>query len=151
MKKTLKKFLTFIMAVCIVGGMTTAYAATDASAYLSGYRAICTAKSGCMIAVTVEVDGAGVMDDIGAAQIHVYRSADNKHFDFLRTFDCEDFPAIDGPQYGLVLYDAHYFPGFGWVLLLRQCGSVRRERRGIQHAYLHDKHRAGEELNLAEG
>ena len=36
MKKTLKKFLTFIMAVCIVGGMTTAYAATDASAYLSG-------------------------------------------------------------------------------------------------------------------
>lgn len=94
MKKTLKKFLTFIMAVCIVGGMTTAYAATDASAYLSGYRAICTAKSGCMIAVTVEVDGAGVMDDIGAAQIHVYRSADNKHFDYLRTFDSEDFPAM---------------------------------------------------------
>ena len=48
MKKTLKKFLAFIMAVCIVGGMTTAYAATDASAY----------------------------------------------FDFLRTFDCEDFPAM---------------------------------------------------------
>ena len=94
MKKTLKKFLTFIMAVCIVGGMTTAYAATDASAYLSGYRAICTAKSGCMIAVTVEVDGAGVMDDIGAAQIHVYRSADNEHFDYLRTFDSEDFPAM---------------------------------------------------------
>ena len=82
------------MAVCIVGGMTTAYAATDASAYLDGYRATCTAKSGCMIAVTVEVDGTGIMDDIGAAQIHVYRSADNKHFDYLRTFDSEDFPAM---------------------------------------------------------
>ena len=94
MKKTLKKFLAFVMAVCIVGSMTTAYAATDASAYLSSYRAACTAKSGCMIAVTVEVDGAGIMEDIGAAQIHVYRSADNKHFDFLRTFDSEDFPAM---------------------------------------------------------
>lgn len=94
MKKTLKKFLAFVMAVCIVGGMTTAYAATDASAYLDAYRATCTAKSGGLISVTVEVDGTGIMDDIGAAKIYVYKSADNKLFEYLCTYDCEDYPAM---------------------------------------------------------
>lgn len=96
MKRLLKKIISFVMTVCIVGGMTTAYAATDASAYLSSYRATCTAKSGGLISVTVEVDGAGIMDDIGAAKIYVYRSTDNKLFEYFCTFDCKDYPAMMG-------------------------------------------------------
>lgn len=55
-----------------------------------------------MVAVTVEVDGTGLMDDIGAVNIYVYRSTDNEHFYYLRTFSYEDFPAM-------MTHNAYYY------------------------------------------
>lgn len=95
MKHKRKGLIASVLTFFMLGGMiAVAYAATDASAHLDAYRAGCTALSGSMVAVTVDVDGTGLMDDIGAVNIHVYRSTDNKHFYHLRTFSYEDFPAM---------------------------------------------------------
>lgn len=95
-----------LIALCLVlsmlGSLVAAYAATDASAHLDAYSAGCTAQRGAMVAVTVNVDGTGLMDDIGATKIHVYRSTDNEHFYHLRTFSYEDFPAM-------MTHNAYYY------------------------------------------
>lgn len=77
MRSSIKTFVSGILAMCMLLSLVSAaYASTDASAHLDSYRAICTAKRGSMVAVTVEVDGTGLMDDIGAVNIYVYRSTD---------------------------------------------------------------------------
>ena len=98
MVKFCKKFFTSsILALCMILGLViAAYAATRASAHLDSYRAACTAERGSKIAITVEVDGTGLMDDIGATKIYVYKSTDNEHFYYLRTFDSKDYPAMMG-------------------------------------------------------
>lgn len=95
MKFHKKTFTSSILALCMILGLViTAYAATRASAHLDSYRAACTAEKGSKIAITVEVDGTGLMDDIGATKIYVYKSTDNEHFYLLRTFDSKDYPAM---------------------------------------------------------
>lgn len=73
MVKFCKKFFTSsILALCMILGLViTAYAATRASAHLDSYRATLTPKKSCKISVTVEVDGTGLMDDIGATKIYI--------------------------------------------------------------------------------
>ena len=91
MKLSKKSFVSSILVLCMILSLViTAYASTRASAHLDSYRAACTAEKGSKIAVTVEVDGTGLMDDIGATKIYVYKSTDNKHFYYLRTFDYSD-------------------------------------------------------------
>ena len=103
MRSSIKTFVSGILAMCMLLSLVSAaYASTDASAHLDSYRAICTAKRGSMVAVTVEVDGTGLMDDIGAVNIYVYRSTDNEHFYYLRTFSYEDFPAM-------MTHNAYYY------------------------------------------
>lgn len=95
MKLSNKAFVSSILALCMVLSLViTTYAATRASAHLDSYRASLTPKSSSRIAITVDVDGTGLMDDIGATKIYVYKSTDNEHFYLLRTFDSKDCPAM---------------------------------------------------------
>lgn len=95
MKLSNKAFVSSILALCMVLSLViTTYATTRASAHLDSYRASLTPKSSSRIAITVDVDGTGLMDDIGATKIYVYRSTDNEHFYLLRTFDSKDYPAM---------------------------------------------------------
>lgn len=103
MKLSKKDFVSSILVLCMILSLViTAYASTRASAHLDGYRAACTAEEGNKIAITVEVDGIGLMDDIGATKIYVYKSTDNKHFYYLRTFDSKDYPAM-------MTHNAYYY------------------------------------------
>lgn len=103
MKLFKKSFVSSILVLCMILSLViTAYASTRASAHLDSYRAACTAEKDSKIAVTVEVDGTGLMDDIGATKIYVYKSTDNKHFYYLRTFDYSDYPSMMG-------HNAYYY------------------------------------------
>lgn len=95
MKLSNKAFISSFLALCMVLSLViTTYATTRASAHLDSYCASLTPKKNNRIAITVEVDGTGLMDDIGATKIYVYRSTDNEHFYLLRTFDSKDYPAM---------------------------------------------------------
>lgn len=95
MKISNKAFISSILALCMVLCLViTTYATTRASAHLDSYRASLTPKNSSRIAITVDVDGTGLMDDIGATKIYVYKSTDNEHFYYLRTFDSKDYPAM---------------------------------------------------------
>lgn len=104
MMKFCKKFFTSsVLALCLILSLVlTAYAATRASAHLDSYRAALTPKNSSKIAITVDVDGTGLMDDIGATKIYVYKSTDNEHFYYLRTFDSKDYPAM-------MTHNAYYY------------------------------------------
>lgn len=95
MKISNKAFISSILALCMVLCLViTTYATTRASAHLDSYRAALTPKNSSRIAITIDVDGTGLMDDIGATKIYVYKSTDNEHFYYLRTFDSKDYPAM---------------------------------------------------------
>lgn len=95
MKLSNKAFISSFLALCMVLSLViTTYATTRASAHLDSYCASLTPKNSSKIAITVDVDGTGLMDDIGATKIYVYRSTDNEHFYYLRTFDSKDYPAM---------------------------------------------------------
>lgn len=95
MKISNKAFISSILALCMVLCLViTTYATTRASAHLDSYRASLTPKNSSRIAITIDVDGTGLMDDIGATKIYVYKSTDNEHFYYLRTFDSKDYPAM---------------------------------------------------------
>lgn len=95
MKISNKAFISSILALCMgLCLVITTYATTRASAHLDSYRASLTPKNSSRIAITIDVDGTGLMDDIGATKIYVYKSTDNEHFYYLRTFDSKDYPAM---------------------------------------------------------
>ena len=95
MKLSNKAFISSFLALCMVLSLViTTYATTRASAHLDSYCASLTPKNSSKIAITVDVDGTGLMDDIGATKIYVYRSTDNEHFYYLRTFDSKDYPVM---------------------------------------------------------
>ena len=79
MKISNKAFISSILALCMVLCLViTTYATTRASAHLDSYRASLTPKNSSRIAITIDVDGTGLMDDIGATKIYVYKSTDNE-------------------------------------------------------------------------
>lgn len=97
MKLSNKAFISSFLALCMVLSLViTTYATTRASAHLDSYCASLTPKNSSKISVTVEVDGTGLMDDIGATKIYIYKSTDNEHFYYLRTFDSKDYPDMMG-------------------------------------------------------
>ena len=72
MKKHVKKIFCIALAICMLSSTLIASAALEASNYLSSYSASLTARSGGKIHITVDVTGAGFMDEIGATDIYIY-------------------------------------------------------------------------------
>lgn len=117
MKRFSKRFLSFIFAVCMLSSLLCTFVSatsTRSSAYLDGYCADVTPKSGGRLVVTVDVSGVGAMTKIGATKIYIYESSDNRSFSRVATYKYEDYPNMMGS--GTIYYkDAitHYgTPGY---------------------------------------
>lgn len=93
MKHSFKRVLCGLLVVCLMSTMLCAFAsaANRSSAYLSSYTATVKANRGGEIAVVVDVRGAGTMDEIGAAEIHIFESTDNVSFDCVESYYSEDY------------------------------------------------------------
>jgi len=91
-----KRILCGLLTICLMSTMLCAFAFADnrSSAYLSSYTARVKALSGGEIAVVVDVDGVGTMDEIGAAEIHIYESTDNSLFDLVESYYSDDYPEM---------------------------------------------------------
>ena len=96
MKKLMKRIFAFVMAISICSCFLCASAVVDSSAYLDSYSVTCTAKSTARVIINVDVDATGVMDELGATSITVYRSADGVEFEPVRTYYAEDYPKLMG-------------------------------------------------------
>ena len=98
MKHFGKRLLCGILAVCMLSChlCTFAAASTRSSAYLDGYAASVTAKSGGRLVVTVDVSGVGSMTKIGATKIYMYESEDGTIFSQVATYKYEDYPNMMG-------------------------------------------------------
>ena len=94
MKKLSKKIVCMLLLVCMLSSSLVAFAATQASAYLSRYSASLTARSGGKISVTVDVTGTGYMTDIGASDIYIYESTDNVNFTCVSSFSSDMYPRM---------------------------------------------------------
>jgi len=94
MKKMTKRFLCMLLAVCMLSASLVAFAALNASAYLSRYSATLTATSGGDIHITVDVTGTGYMTEIGASTIYLYESTDNVDFDWVATYTSDNYPEM---------------------------------------------------------
>ena len=96
--KHFKRFLGVCLTLCMMMGILTTFVAASetSSAYLDGYRAGLTAKSGGKIAITVDVSGVGSMTEIGASKIYLYESTDGSLFSRIETFESDDYPKMLG-------------------------------------------------------
>lgn len=93
MKNSVRRFLCFVVALCTLSAMTTAFARSSLT--LSAYRAGCSAKSGGKIAIWIDVTGTyPQMDKIGSDAIYLYESTDGTNFTIVKSFDSEDYPAM---------------------------------------------------------
>ena len=91
-----KRILCGLLTVCLLSTLLCVFAsaATRSSAYLSSYTARVKALSGGEIAVVVDVSGAGTMDEIGAAEIHIYESTNDVSFDLVESYYSDDYPEM---------------------------------------------------------
>ena len=103
MKRFGKRLLCALLAVCMVSALTYASAAEQASDYLSSYSATLVAEGDGGIGVIVDVDGTGYMSEIGATEIHVYESTNNRDFDWVASYYSDDYPEMLGS--GTYYYD----------------------------------------------
>ena len=101
-----KRVLCSLLTICLMSTMVCVFASATnrSSAYLSSYTATLKALEGGDIAVVVNVRGAGTMDEIGAAEIHIYESTDNVGFDWVESYYSEDCPEMLGS--GTFYYDS---------------------------------------------
>ena len=91
MKRIGKRLLCSLLAVCMISAFSCAFAAEQASDYLSSYSATLVAKGGGRIGVLVDVAGTGRMTDIGATEIHIYESTNDQHFDWVASYYSDDY------------------------------------------------------------
>lgn len=103
MKNTLKRLLSSVLVVCMFSTLLCVFASARSSYYLDAYRATLTAKSGGKIVVTVNVEARAKMDELGATKIYLYESTDGVRFNLVKTYKCEDYPAMMGS--GLDYYE----------------------------------------------
>lgn len=96
MKHFTKRFLCGILVVCMLSSLFCTFASARSSAYLDGYAATVTAKSGGKLVVTVDVSGVGPMTQIGATRIYIYESEDGVDFSRVATYKYEDYPVMMG-------------------------------------------------------
>lgn len=100
-----KRLLSGIFALMMISSLlcTAASASVKSSAYLDAYRAVLTPKSNGVIVISADVSGAGYMPELGVKTIYVYESTDGKTFNWIRTYDSEDYPEMMGS--GTVFYE----------------------------------------------
>ena len=106
MKHVGKRILCSLLAVCMLSALLCASASAAvlrSSDYLSSYTARVTPVGDGKVAVTVDVDGAGAMDEIGASEIHIYESTDNSLFTWVESYTSDDYPEMLGS--GTFYYD----------------------------------------------
>ena len=105
MKYSNKRLLPLFLAACMIASLLcpAAIAAVKSSSYLDSYRATVTAQSGGRMAITVDVIGCGVMDEIGASAIYLYESQDNVNFYQVGTYSHNNYPAM------MVSNSFHYY------------------------------------------
>ncbi len=98
MKRTVKRTLCSLLAVCMLMSLFCAFAsaAEQTSAYLDDYSVNVTAKSGGRIAVTLNISPVGSMDKVGATSVHIYESTDNEAFEWAASYYEEDYPELMG-------------------------------------------------------
>lgn len=77
MKKVLFRIVCFLIAAMMfVGAVSATSEGVRSSLYLDSYRAWLTPKNNGAVAVTIDVQAVGDMDDIGATSIIMYESSD---------------------------------------------------------------------------
>lgn len=99
MKRVGERFLCSVLTICMLAGLlcTSGHAVADrSSAYLDGYAASVTARSGGRLIVTVDVSGVGSMTKIGASTIYIYESSDGVDFERVGTYHYEGYPNMMG-------------------------------------------------------
>lgn len=96
MKRFGKRILCALLVISILSTLLCAFASASSrsSAYLSRYTATLKAIGDGEIAVVVDVDGVGTMDEVGAAEIHIYESTDNVGFEWVASYDSDDYPEL---------------------------------------------------------
>lgn len=92
----MKRFVRLVSAMlaCALLLAVPAYAqevSNRSSSYFSSYLAYCTKLSSTKVGVSFHVVGAGTMDEIGASQIKVQRSSDEKNWTTVKTFNKSDY------------------------------------------------------------
>ncbi len=103
MKRLGKRVLSGIFALIMVSSLLCMSATARSSAYLDGYRAGITPKSGGKLVITVDVSGVGYMPEIGAKTIWVYESTDGKLFHRIAVYESDDYPEMMGS--GSIFYE----------------------------------------------
>lgn len=77
MKKMFCKVTSFVLVVMmLVGTVSATMDGVRSSLYLDAYRAWLTPCSGGEIAVNIDVQAVGEMDDVGALSVKIYESSD---------------------------------------------------------------------------
>lgn len=96
MKRTVKKLLCCLFALCLLSG-TLCYAVDSrSSAYLDSYCAGLTAVNGGGIVITVDVDAVVDATELGASRIDLWESTDGEEFYRVAQFYPEDYPLMMG-------------------------------------------------------
>lgn len=105
MKRLGKRLLSGIFALVMISSLlcTAASASVKSSAYLDAYRAVLTPKSNGVMVISVDVTAVGRMPEVGAKTIYLYESTDGKTFNWIRTYESEDYPELMGS--GLIFYE----------------------------------------------
>lgn len=109
MKKTISVFLAFLMLLSI---NCTAFASEEndlsehASYYLDSYAVVLTAKGNGKMAITANVEGVGVQDQIGLLSIDIDQKVDGKwcYYDTLDAVDHPEFYDYDSWDYFHTIY-----------------------------------------------
>ena len=89
-----KKASCALMVICILSTFLCTVASARSSAYLDGYSATTTAQSGGVISVSVDVNGVGRMDKIGATVINLYASTDGRTFYRVVHYTSDEHPEM---------------------------------------------------------
>lgn len=107
-----KRLLSGIFALVMISSLlcTAASASVKSSAYLDAYRAMLTADPNGSMVITVDVTAVGNKPELGVKTIYVYESTDGKTFNWIRTYDSEDYPEMMGSG-GIYYEDVITFQG----------------------------------------
>ena len=103
MKHFGKKLLSVFFALMMISSILCTSVSARSSAYLNGYRAGITPKSGGKLVITVDVTGVGYMPEIGAKTIYVYESSNGTDFHWVATYESSDYPQMMGS--GSIFYE----------------------------------------------
>lgn len=98
-----KKLLSVFFALMMISSILCTSVSARSSAYLNGYRAGITPKSGGKLVITVDVTGVGYMPEIGAKTIYVYESSNGTDFHWVATYESSDYPQMMGS--GSIFYE----------------------------------------------